>query len=74
MRAGYLTNSRSGWSGMEACVGARVPKTLGQKSVAKGVERMEDWDILKQRGCDLAPDYFIAKPMPDQDLPDWARS
>jgi EAL domain-containing protein (putative c-di-GMP-specific phosphodiesterase class I) len=38
------------------------------------VERREDWDILKQCGCDLAQGYFIAKPMPDQDLPNWTKA
>src|SRR6185436_9838016 len=57
---------------LQASIG--LAKTLGQKSVAEGVERREDWDILKQCGCDLAQGYFIAKPMPDQDLPNWIKS
>jgi len=57
---------------LQASIG--LAKTLGQKSVAEGVERREDWDILKQCGCDLAQGYFIAKPMPDQDLPNWIKA
>jgi len=57
---------------LQASIG--LAKTLGQKSVAEGVERKEDWEILKQCGCDLAQGYFIAKPMPDSDLPGWAKS
>lgn len=51
-----------------------LAKTLGQKSVAEGVEAKEDWDILIANRCDLAQGYFIAKPMSDQALPAWAKS
>jgi EAL domain-containing protein (putative c-di-GMP-specific phosphodiesterase class I)/CheY-like chemotaxis protein len=57
---------------LQASIG--LAKTLGQKSVAEGVERKEDWEILAQCGCDLAQGYYIAKPMPESDLPDWAKS
>ena len=36
---------------------------LQVKSVAEGVETQEDWDALKNIGCDIAQGYFIAKPM-----------
>jgi EAL domain-containing protein (putative c-di-GMP-specific phosphodiesterase class I) len=51
-----------------------LAKTLGQKSVAEGVEVREDWDILIENGCDLAQGYFIARPMSEQALPAWANS
>jgi EAL domain-containing protein (putative c-di-GMP-specific phosphodiesterase class I)/FixJ family two-component response regulator len=51
-----------------------LAKTLGQKSVAEGVEVKEDWDILIKNGCDMAQGYFIARPMPDQALPAWVKS
>jgi EAL domain-containing protein (putative c-di-GMP-specific phosphodiesterase class I) len=28
----------------------------------EGVETQEDWDILRDLGCDQAQGYFIAKP------------
>lgn len=36
---------------------------LRVKSVAEGVETRQDWDTLKNMGCDMAQGYFIAKPM-----------
>ncbi len=36
---------------------------LKVKSVAEGVETQQDWDTLKNVGCDTAQGYFIAKPM-----------
>ncbi|WP_297463451.1 EAL domain-containing protein, partial [Ferrovum sp.] len=33
------------------------------KCVAEGVETQQDWDMLKNMGCDTAQGYFIAKPM-----------
>jgi EAL domain-containing protein (putative c-di-GMP-specific phosphodiesterase class I) len=53
----------------DASVG--LARQLKMESVAEGVEDRPDWDFLRQRGCDLAQGYFIAKPMPAQDLPAW---
>jgi len=36
---------------------------LRVKSVAEGVEKQEEWDLLKDMNCDIAQGYFIAKPM-----------
>lgn len=36
---------------------------LSLKSVAEGVETQDDWDALKDAGCDVAQGYFIARPM-----------
>jgi EAL domain-containing protein (putative c-di-GMP-specific phosphodiesterase class I) len=40
-----------------------IARTLQFKSVAEGVETKEDWDMLKNIGCDIAQGYYIAKPM-----------
>ena len=48
-----------------------LAKHLGMKSVAEGVEDRADWDFLRSTGCDLAQGYFIAKPMPAGEIPDW---
>jgi EAL domain-containing protein (putative c-di-GMP-specific phosphodiesterase class I) len=57
---------------LEASIG--LARTLGQKSVAEGVELREDWDLLQRLGCDVAQGYFIAKPMPVDVLADWIQS
>ena len=44
---------------------------LGRKTVAEGVETLEQWDQLAALGCDIAQGYWIAKPMPPEQLPEW---
>jgi EAL domain-containing protein (putative c-di-GMP-specific phosphodiesterase class I) len=36
---------------------------LNVRSVAEGVEKQEEWDMLKEMSCDVAQGYLIAKPM-----------
>ena len=38
-------------------------RRLGITSVAEGVEKQEDWDVLKAAGCDVAQGFLIAKPL-----------
>lgn len=45
-----------------------LARKLNVKSVAEGVETQQDWDELKQLGCDIAQGFFIAKPMSLQDF------
>lgn len=39
--------------------------------VAEGVETREDWMLLRDLGCAEAQGYFVAKPMPGDELPAW---
>lgn len=39
--------------------------------VAEGVEDAEDWELLRRSKCDQAQGYFIARPMPGPQIPDW---
>jgi EAL domain-containing protein (putative c-di-GMP-specific phosphodiesterase class I)/FixJ family two-component response regulator len=48
-----------------------LTKQLDMEIVAEGVEDRDDWDFLQRTGCYLAQGYFIAKPMPAADLPNW---
>ncbi len=48
-----------------------LAQQLGMKTVAEGVADRADWDFLRSTGCDLAQGYFIAKPMPAKEIPDW---
>jgi EAL domain-containing protein (putative c-di-GMP-specific phosphodiesterase class I) len=47
---------------------------LGMDVVAEGVEDKDDWNFLRGSGCDLAQGYFIGRPMPAAELPDWIDS
>lgn len=44
---------------------------LGLIAVAEGIEKDEEWALLKSLNCDLAQGYFIARPMPGDAVPDW---
>jgi len=48
-----------------------IAQQLGINTVAEGVEDQEDWDFVREAGCGLAQGYFIARPMPAEDLPGW---
>ena len=49
-------------------------RQLGMTVVAEGVENEDDWELVRQTGCDLAQGYHIARPMPAQDVPRWAEA
>ncbi|MBI3523723.1 MAG: EAL domain-containing response regulator [Betaproteobacteria bacterium] len=53
---------------------ADLGRDLGMKIVAEGVETQEDWDCAGELGCDLIQGYFIARPMPGDQMPGWVRS
>ena len=40
-----------------------MARELRVKSVAEGVETQQDWDMLKNMGCDVVQGYFVSKPM-----------
>ena len=48
-----------------------LAKQLNMEVVAEGVEDREDWELLRQTGCDLAQGNFISQPMPAEALNEW---
>lgn len=50
-----------------------MARRLGMKVVVEGVETFQQWELVQHLGCELAQGYFIAPPMPFDDLPDWIR-
>lgn len=48
-----------------------IARQLDMKTVAEGVEDRADWDFLRDRACDAAQGYFVAKPLPADDIVDW---
>ena len=48
-----------------------LAKQLTMGIVAEGVEDRADWDFVRHSGCDVAQGYFIAKPMPAEDVHEW---
>lgn len=45
---------------------------MGLSVVAEGVENNASLGILGQYGCDMIQGYFLGKPMPPEDLSQWA--
>ena len=48
-----------------------LARNLGLHVVAEGVETREVWDELGELGCDYAQGWYLGRPMPASDLPDW---
>lgn len=51
-----------------------MARKLGITSVAEGAETAEDWNLLRDAGCDLVQGYFIAKPMKSSEFPGWVQT
>ena len=51
-----------------------LARELGMQVVAEGVSEKADWDLLCETGCDLAQGFFVARPMPADELVDWAKA
>jgi diguanylate cyclase (GGDEF)-like protein len=50
---------------------AELGRRLGLRVVAEGVTSREAWDLLADCSCDEAQGFFLARPMPLQDLGGW---
>ncbi|MCP4376091.1 MAG: EAL domain-containing protein [bacterium] len=48
-----------------------LARKLDMKVVAEGVETEQDWDLVTEMGCDYVQGYYVAKPMPGDQLCDW---
>lgn len=46
----------------------RMVKALGFETIAEGVEKKEQYDYLKEIGCDIIQGYYLGKPMPSEDI------
>ena len=47
---------------------------LNMRVVAEGVEHEADFELLQQMGCDIAQGYYIARPMPTDELLAWVKT
>jgi EAL domain-containing protein (putative c-di-GMP-specific phosphodiesterase class I)/ActR/RegA family two-component response regulator len=45
-----------------------LARKFKMKIVAEGVETREDWNLVKELGCDYAQGYYCARPMPGNKL------
>jgi EAL domain-containing protein (putative c-di-GMP-specific phosphodiesterase class I)/ActR/RegA family two-component response regulator len=51
-----------------------LAKKLNLQSVAEGIELESEWSLLKSMGCDLAQGYYVAMPIPPDDVVKWHRN
>ena len=47
---------------------------LNMRVIAEGVEHEADFELLQQMGCDIAQGYYIARPMPTDELLAWVKT
>jgi EAL domain-containing protein (putative c-di-GMP-specific phosphodiesterase class I) len=45
-----------------------LSRSMGIRTIAEGVEDLEEFKWLQGAGCDSAQGYFFAKPLPEKDL------
>lgn len=45
-----------------------LARALGLKTVAEGIETIEQFECLKEKGCDLAQGFLFSKPISAQDM------
>jgi diguanylate cyclase (GGDEF)-like protein/PAS domain S-box-containing protein len=45
--------------------------TLEMRVIAEGVENVDEYKALRAAGCDEVQGYFIARPMPPEQVADW---
>ena len=71
-----FVRSASSQASSRAIVEASVQlaRRLEIPTVAEGVETHGDWELMIGMGCDEAQGYFISRPVPAEEILDWARS
>ncbi len=45
-----------------------IARSLGMKTIAEGVETQAHLDVLRDIGCDMVQGYYLAKPMPEEEM------
>lgn len=50
----------------------QLARGLSLATVAEGIETLGAWNALRGYGCELAQGYLIARPMPGEQIRDWA--
>ena len=66
---GQLTDPDANTKVVEAIIA--LGKAMGLEVVAEGVETDQQYAMVRRLGCDLVQGYFIARPMPAEQLLAW---
>lgn len=51
-----------------------LARQLNMRTVAQGIDDLEDWNVLRALSCDVAQGGFVGAPMAGEALPAWARA
>ena len=51
-----------------------IARQLKIKAVAEGVETLQEWNLLRELGCNVAQGHFIAEPMEARSYVAWLKS
>jgi EAL domain-containing protein (putative c-di-GMP-specific phosphodiesterase class I)/CheY-like chemotaxis protein len=51
-----------------------LARQLNMRTVAQGIDDLDDWNVLRDLSCDVAQGAFVGAPMPGDALPEWARA
>ena len=49
-----------------------LARNLQMTSVAEGIQRRTEWDLLQSLGCEEMQGYFTARPMTEEGLQAWS--
>lgn len=50
-----------------------LARAFGRQVVAEGLDSLEHGQLLLRLGCEVAQGYFIARPMPPEQVPGWVK-
>lgn len=51
-----------------------LARAFGRQVVAEGLDSLEHGQLLLRLGCEVAQGYFIARPMPSEQVPGWVKN
>jgi len=51
----------------------QLAQDLHLSVVAEGIETLEAWRAIRDLGGEIGQGYFIARPMPGEQVPEWAK-
>ena len=73
---GGFVHGASRDSSLNAIVKASLllARQLNMRTVAHGIDDVEDWNVLRDLSCDVAQGSFVGPPMPAEALPQWAQA
>jgi EAL domain-containing protein (putative c-di-GMP-specific phosphodiesterase class I) len=49
-----------------------MARGMAMSSVAEGIETEDDWNLLRQLGCNVAQGYFVSPPVLSEQISEWA--